>query len=603
MVREFEANLRVGDEVETVDVRDLEDQIRRGQRERVARLRYAPWTGEDWLPIGALPALAEAWEAPGARLVTNIRAFRFPVAALSLCLLVIVAGLIELLAFEGIQSDPALADLYDGLLGQMMVGAAPLFLDGRWWTPWTASLLHADALHLIGNLTLLAYCGYRVERALGAGALWMVAATAVGSSTLFITLGSELPVIGSSMIAYGLWGAQIAAGFRFGDELPPGYRRYYGWGNLFIFIPLYINGLSNPASSHLGHLGGLLGGGLCAFLLRAETQSPAAAEGARTRKNLVLAALIALLPAGLAPLGALAPTLVLGGMERQSLPELGMSLDLPGRMAGEPLRYLGMRAWVLDPNDQEPVFAGLWFANEAGADLEAASRKRWQERLGGEPLPTEAPTPIGPGWSAAAYTLQAASGQPWRIVEHSLRQGRYIWRVGYTLRADRWGPGRERLYDDIVRTVIPGDPPALVEARDKLALLPGSDKLKVAYAEKLGLAGRIAEAEAQLDAVTDPDWAWTVADDRLWLAVEFPGESSRDAGDYAAEMLRTAPTGYATVLVRALQHLSGAGDCAPVEAFARDRMPEARAYFTASPGVLGQLEAATVCPAPPPQGP
>ena len=43
---------------------DLEDDIRHGRVPPTAELKYAPWTGDRFLPMGSLEALADAFGSP-----------------------------------------------------------------------------------------------------------------------------------------------------------------------------------------------------------------------------------------------------------------------------------------------------------------------------------------------------------------------------------------------------------------------------------------------------------------------------------------------------------------------------------------------------------
>ena len=118
---------------------------------------------------------------------------------------------------------PEASELLARTFGQWMVGLGPTLLAGRWWTPWMAQLTHADLLHALFNAPIIAYCGYRVEQAMApSGALAVICAAVLGGSLLIVALDST-PVIGSSIIAYGLWGAQIVIGLRMGDAVPVSY--------------------------------------------------------------------------------------------------------------------------------------------------------------------------------------------------------------------------------------------------------------------------------------------------------------------------------------------------------------------------------------------
>jgi membrane associated rhomboid family serine protease len=443
------AMLQADGETCPIDPGQLEEEVRRGLVLPDARVHYPPWTGEGWLRVDELPALAEALEAPPARLGQSLRAWTPPVVTGLLVLILLLCGVVQMVV-------AVLApERLEGLFAALSVGTGGLVLDGRPWTPWTSQLIHAGPIHMIANFPIIAYCGFRAERALGHGGVAIVTAAAVAVGALFISLFSTVPVLGSSIIGYGLWGAQIAAGFRFGDELPPAQRKYYGWGNLVFFIPLFAAGILAPEVSHLGHLGGLLGGGLAAFFLPAETAAPRLAVAGRARRNFGAALLIGLSPSVIGLAAGLAPRLSHGPWETVTHEEAGYSLSLPADMADHPMRLAGLRAWVVETTDEEAVFAGLSFASDL-ADFEDPA-SFWGERLGGTFQLAAAPDPLQPGWDARAFSRPAGDDLPaLRVVEQRLLRGHYMLRVGYTLDGERsaLGFGRERLYERIIASVV-----------------------------------------------------------------------------------------------------------------------------------------------------
>jgi hypothetical protein len=411
------AMLQADGETCPIDPGQLEEEVRRGLVLPVARVHYPPWTGEGWLRVDELPALAEALEAPPARLGQSLRAWTPPVVTGLLVLILLLCGVVQMVV-------AVLApERLEGLFAALSVGTGGLVLDGRPWTPWTSQLIHAGPIHMIANFPIIAYCGFRAERALGHGGVAIVTAAAVAVGALFISLFSTVPVLGSSIIGYGLWGAQIAAGFRFGDELPPAQRKYYGWGNLVFFIPLFAAGILAVAG--------------------------------RARRNFGAALLIGLSPSVIGLAAGLAPRLSHGPWETVTHEEAGYSLSLPADMADHPMRLAGLRAWVVETTDEEAVFAGLSFASDL-ADFEDPA-SFWGERLGGTFQLAAAPDPLQPGWDARAFSRPAGDDLPaLRVVEQRLLRGHYMLRVGYTLDGERsaLGFGRERLYERIIASVV-----------------------------------------------------------------------------------------------------------------------------------------------------
>ena len=89
----------------------------------------------------------------------------------------------------------------------------PTVLDGRWYTPLSAQLLHGSIGHFLVNIVAIVYCGVHVEKRAGRQLFLQViiASAAVGGA--FVCLASERPVVGSSILGFGLWGAQVSVGF------------------------------------------------------------------------------------------------------------------------------------------------------------------------------------------------------------------------------------------------------------------------------------------------------------------------------------------------------------------------------------------------------
>jgi len=106
-------------------------------------------------------------------------------------------------------SDPAavamgfIPDRWSGAV--LLTPAVPAFL-----TPLSATLVHADILHLILNLIILLWCGSAVERVLGAGPLlliYLVAAYVAAAAQWLVDPFGQMPMIGASGAVSGIIGA------------------------------------------------------------------------------------------------------------------------------------------------------------------------------------------------------------------------------------------------------------------------------------------------------------------------------------------------------------------------------------------------------------
>lgn len=87
----------------------------------------------------------------------------------------------------------------------LLTPAVPAFL-----TPLSATLVHADILHLILNLIILLWCGSAVERVLGAGpllAIYLVAAYVAAAAQWLVDPFGQMPMIGASGAISGIIGA------------------------------------------------------------------------------------------------------------------------------------------------------------------------------------------------------------------------------------------------------------------------------------------------------------------------------------------------------------------------------------------------------------
>lgn len=87
----------------------------------------------------------------------------------------------------------------------LLTRAVPAFL-----TPLSATLVHADILHLILNLIILLWCGSAVERVLGKGPLiviYVIAAYVAGVAQWLVDPFGQVPMIGASGAISGIIGA------------------------------------------------------------------------------------------------------------------------------------------------------------------------------------------------------------------------------------------------------------------------------------------------------------------------------------------------------------------------------------------------------------
>ncbi len=425
------ALLRDGAEMYPVDLGDLERDIRMGLVSSTSELLHPPWTGARFRYLTEIEALKSAFEAPDARLNAWMRRPRRPGLAVGVAASVALAALLQTAgSAEG--AGAALGALASAMPRYGAAGFEPTLLDGMWWTPILSQYVHdpdLPLLHALVNLPLLAYGGYRVERALGVGGYALVAGMSLLFGAGFVVLLGELPAVGSSLLGFGLWAAQIAIGFRWGQAIPQESRAFYGWGTWVVFAPLYALSLVGSDVTHTGHLGGVLGGFLAVALVSPESTAPSAGWRRRRGQNLGLGLLLTILPLALSLLIPLWPALLAFPERPVELPELRARITLPGRLADHPITALGGQSWLPAPHADEPFFLSLGVAD--GQDRAAF----WSERLAGRAIACARPA-VAPGWEGASWMiLDPLSREPtWRVVEQSRVEGGLVWHAGYALR-------------------------------------------------------------------------------------------------------------------------------------------------------------------------
>jgi len=159
-----------------------------------------------------------------------------------------------------------------GLQDNLLLINKAIFSDGRihgvfageWWRVFTVVLTHASWIHLGMNMLVLFQLGTIVERFYGLTRYaFILLISTVGASFASLWLDpSNQPSVGASGMIFGLFGAMVIAGKR----MPVQYGQVLGYLALNLVI-----GFTIPNVDWHAHVGGLIGGGLAALLLRART--------------------------------------------------------------------------------------------------------------------------------------------------------------------------------------------------------------------------------------------------------------------------------------------------------------------------------------------
>ena len=547
-----------------VDLIELEEDLRRGLVRGDARLHHPPWTGEGFRRLDELPALADALRAPGARFVAHLLAPGRAWGAL------ITTGLVMLAALAQTFVGPLDQRVADGALG--FEGA---LLDGRWWSTWTAHLLHwpqAPIVHALANFPFLAYCGYRVEQAWGLTGLLRVLGATVAVSSTAVMVGSTAPVLGSSMLAFGLLGAQIAIGFRMGDHMPPGWGGRYGWGSLravLLIMALHkgveiaLAGHTGLAQgvSHLGHATGLLGGMLGVMVGTPAALRPLSDQRRAIGADLGVTLAGLALPALVSLVLPLSPRLLGAPWERVEVEGAGLALRLPSRLAAQPVSLSGLRGWRGDIASDRALYVDRALHGSFEARDAHDWGQWWGQRLGGEATPTSPPAALGEGWLASAWRIDGE--RPWRVVEHQRVEGLYVLRVAWALPEEVDPAARERLYHASLATLEIGDPPDLTAERARHARHPDAPSRVYDLAHELYVSGHFDEADALLVGLLarDDGWQWDAARTRLRVFTVHPATGAAVDPAWLLPFLEQTSANDTALLGPGVAWLSARGAC------------------------------------------
>lgn len=559
-----------GDEA-PVDLDDLDADIRAGRVPGHAELRHAPWTGSSFLRLDSIPALADALDSPHARLATHLGTEPGPVGWLVPLVVVSLAGVVQLvLLVAGVafgETGRRLFRLYEG----GATGLDPLVFEGAWWSPVASQLVHAGPGHLLPNLAVLGYAGWRVNRAVGDGAFAAICGASVLGGVTAVTLFQDLPVIGSSILGYGLWGAQVAVGFRFGDAIPPERRGNYGFGTLPVLVLLFVGGLQNAQASHLGHLGGLAGGVLATLLLTPDAAVPRVDQVARRRRLLAVGLGLLLAPSLLGPLVRTVPWIALGWPTDTLVEEPGVLLALPGRLARHAVTVGPMEGWGTSAASDEALFVGLDRPRTAD-DLAAL----WAARTGLSVEPVEPPGVLLEGWESTSLLGRDDEGRPDTWVElHRRTLGEVVQEVGWVVEArTTWGgrvvPGRRAAaFRRVAASAVGGLPGSTVAAEERWQRGRDQPAAVMGYAAELVRCGLVGRADEVLGGYEDGREAGGVVAARLelWRQHGLDGDEAWLVG-----RMERFP-GDLLLQVHGVEWLAERGRCA----VARDRVAELQA--------------------------
>ena len=136
----------------------------------------------------------------------------------------------------------------------------PLVEQGDWWRLLTAAFLHYGPVHLILNMVGLYWFGSLLEGRIGAARylmLYLVSGLAGSAGALLWSNGFLTPTVGASGAIFGILGAGLVLERQ---------RDYvFGGSAMGVILVNFVLTFSISSISKGGHIGGLVGGILCAL--------------------------------------------------------------------------------------------------------------------------------------------------------------------------------------------------------------------------------------------------------------------------------------------------------------------------------------------------
>jgi membrane associated rhomboid family serine protease len=170
---------------------------------------------------------------------------RFAVPYVSWAIIIVCIGLWLLEALGRVELKQPLA-----LFG-------PRVAAGDWWRVLGTVIVHADALHVLFNMSVVYTLGRELEHAIGSWRFALISLmTALGSSALALAFSYDVPTVGASGMIIGWAGAMLPI------STPAGRKSLQLWLVQIVVISLL------PFVSWQGHLGGFLFGLPCGYALK-----------------------------------------------------------------------------------------------------------------------------------------------------------------------------------------------------------------------------------------------------------------------------------------------------------------------------------------------
>ncbi len=134
--------------------------------------------------------------------------------------------------------------------------------QGEYWRLITVALTHGSITHLIFNMLALWQLGTIIEKVYGKGKYLVIllGSLLAGSAASYFFNPTNVPAVGASGMIFGLFAALLVTSRKYGID----YKNVVG----VIVVNLLITFLVPNIDWH-AHVGGLLGGALTTYLVRA----------------------------------------------------------------------------------------------------------------------------------------------------------------------------------------------------------------------------------------------------------------------------------------------------------------------------------------------
>ena len=203
---------------------------------------------------------------PGPETRPPAAATRAPLPVATLTIVAISVAVLALQALVGGSKNP-------DVLMDFGASYRPLFQHGQYWRAVMPMFLHIGWWHLALNMIPLLLLGPVLEQIYGYGRYATIYVGAgISGSLLSMYHGHSVPAAGASGAVFGVVMATVTAGYVHRDALPHPlarvFRRTRFAAILVVFIVVeLISGYLSQNIDNWGHLGGLLGGALLAFLI------------------------------------------------------------------------------------------------------------------------------------------------------------------------------------------------------------------------------------------------------------------------------------------------------------------------------------------------